>query len=106
MKKTLLCCLAWLLLSVGANAQMIVSPDMNPTLNEYQALLINSSTNHADLQVLLDSSEEYMIGKDEAGRIIDEVKAGVKHWKSIAIRLGMAKREMDVFEQVFQRSLR
>ena len=53
--------------------------DMNPTLNEYQALLINSTTNHADLQVLLDSSEEYMIGKDEAVYIIEEVKAGVKH---------------------------
>ena len=49
--------------------------DMNPTLNEYQALLINSTTNHADLQVLLDSSEEYMIGKDEAVHIIEEVKA-------------------------------
>ena len=80
--------------------------DMNPTLNEYQALLINSTTNHADLQVLLDSSEEYMIGKDEAVYIIEEVKAGVKHWKSIATRLGIAKREMDVFEQVFQRSLK
>ena len=80
--------------------------DMNPTLNEYQALLINSTTNHADLQVLLESSEEYMIGKDEAVRIIEEVKAGVKHWKSIATRLGIAKREMDVFEQVFQRSLK
>ena len=79
--------------------------DMNPTLNEYQALLINSTTNHADLQVLLDSSEEYMIGKDEAVRIIEEVKAGVRHWKSIASRLGIAKREMDVFEQVYQRSL-
>ena len=80
--------------------------DMNPTLNEYQALLINSTTNHADLQTLLDSSEEYMIGKDEAVYIIEEVKAGVKHWKSIATRLGIAKREMDVFEQVFQRSLK
>ena len=80
--------------------------DMNPTLNEYQALLINSTTNHADLQVLLDSSEEYMIGKDEAVYIIEEVRAGVKHWKSIATRLGIAKREMDVFEQVFQRSLK
>ena len=80
--------------------------DMNPTLNEYQALLINSTTNHADLQVLLDSSEEYMIGKDEAVYIIEEVKAGVKHWKSIATRLGIAKREMDVFEQVFQSSLK
>ena len=80
--------------------------DMNPTLNEYQALLINSTTNHADLQVLLDSSEEYMIGKDEGVYIIEEVKAGVKHWNSIATRLGIAKREMDVFEQVFQRSLK
>ena len=80
--------------------------DMNQTLNEYQALLINSTTNYADLQVLLDSSEEYMIGKDEAVYIIEEVKAGVKHWKSIATRLGIDKREMDVFEQVFQRSLK
>ena len=80
--------------------------DMNPTLNEYQALLINSTTNHSDLQVLLESSEEYMIGNEEAVYIIEEVKAGVKHWKSIATRLGIAKREMDVFEQVFQRSLK
>ena len=79
--------------------------DMNPTLNDYQALLINSTTNQADLQVLLDSSEEYMIGKEEAQRIIDEVKASVKQWKPIATRLGIAKREMEVYEQVFQRSL-
>ena len=80
--------------------------DLNPTLNEYQALLINSTTNHADLNVLLNSSEEYMIGKEEAKRIIDEVKVGVKQWKSIAIRLGIAKREMDVYEQVYQRALK
>ena len=79
--------------------------DMNPTLNEYQALLINSTTNRADLQVLLDSAEMYMISRDEAGRIVDEVKAGVKQWKSTATRLGIAKREMDAFEQVFKRSL-
>lgn len=76
--------------------------DMNPTLNEYQALLINSTTNRADLRVLLDSAEEYMISMEEAQRIINEVKTGVKHWKSVAIRLGVAKREMDVFEQVYR----
>lgn len=79
--------------------------DMNPTLNEYQALLINSNTNQADLDVLLDSSDEYMIGKDEAKRIIDEVKTGVSQWKTIALRLGIAKREMEVFEQVYRRFL-
>ena len=76
--------------------------DLNPTLNDYQALLINSTTNHADLNILLDSSEEYMIGTEDAKRIIDDVKTGVKQWKSIAIRLGIAKREIDMFEQVFQ----
>ena len=78
--------------------------DMNPTLNDYQALLINSSTNRADLQVLLDSSEEYMIGKEEGRRIIDEVMDGVSKWKTIAIRLGIAKREIDVFEFVYNRA--
>ena len=77
--------------------------DMNPTLNEYQALLINSTTNHADLNVLFDSSEEYMISKGEAIQIINEVKSGVSHWKSIATRLGIAKREIDMFEHVYQR---
>ena len=76
--------------------------DMNPTLNDYQALLINSSTNHADLQVLLDSSEEYMIGKEEAMRIVNEVKDGVSKWKTIAIRLGIAKREIEVFKDCYK----
>lgn len=80
--------------------------DMNPTLNEYQALLINSSTNQADLDVLLESSEEYMISKDEAKRIIDEVKTGVSQWRSIAARLGIAKREMEIFEQVYSKNQR
>ena len=78
--------------------------DLNPTLNDYHALLINATTNRGDLQVLLDSSEQYMIGREDARHIIDEVRAGVRHWKSIATRLGIAKREMDIFEQVYQRS--
>ena len=77
--------------------------DLNPTLNEYQALLINSTTNKADLNVLLASSEEYMIDKTIAQTIINEVKDGVRKWKSIARRLGIPKREIDEFEQVYER---
>ena len=77
--------------------------DLNPTLNEYQALLINSTTNKADLNVLLASSEEYMIDKTVAQAIINEVKDGVKRWKSIARQLGIPKREIDGFEQVYER---
>ncbi len=80
--------------------------DMNPTLNEYQALMINSSTNQADLNILHDSSKEYMIGRKEAEAIIDEVKSGVSQWKPVANRLGISKREMAVYEQVYQRAFK
>lgn len=62
-----------------------------------------STTNQADLNILLDSSEGYMIGRKEAEAIIEEVKSAVRQWKSVAIRLGLSKREMDLFEQVYQR---
>ena len=77
--------------------------DMNPTTNEYQSLLITSSTNKADLNILLEASEEYMIGKEEAAKIIAEVTNAVKGWRRVAASLGIAKREMALFEQVFIR---
>jgi len=72
--------------------------DMNPTTNEYQSLLITSSTNKSDLNLLLEASEEYMIGKDEASRIIKEVTDAVKGWRRIAASLGIAKREMELLQ--------
>ena len=74
--------------------------DMNPTSNEYQSLLINSSTNKSDLNLLLGSSEEYMIGKDEATKIIGEVTNAIKGWRRMAASLGIAKREMELLEQI------
>ena len=79
--------------------------DINPTLNNYQALLINPETNQADLNILIDSAEEYMIEKDYAIQIISEVTSGVKQWKAIATRIGAANREMEMFEQVFNKYL-
>lgn len=76
--------------------------DLNPTFNDHQSLLINATTNRSDLQLLLASSEEYMIGKEEATHIIEEVKDGVSQWWSMATRIGIAKREMDLFAQVFE----
>ncbi|MBQ6155309.1 MAG: type II toxin-antitoxin system HipA family toxin [Bacteroidales bacterium] len=74
--------------------------DMNPTTNEYQSLLINSSTNKSDLNILLGSSEEYMIGKDEATKIIGEVTNAIKGWRKMADSLGIAKREIELLEQI------
>ena len=74
--------------------------DMNPTTNEYQSLLINSSTNKSDLNLLLGSSEEYMIDKDEASKIIQEVTNAIKGWRGMAASLGIAKREMELLGQI------
>ena len=77
--------------------------DLNPTISGYQSLLISSTTNKADLNLLLEASEEYMIGREEAAGIIREVVSAVKSWRNVAVSLGIAKRETDLFEQVFQR---
>ena len=73
---------------------------MNSTLNEYQSLLITSTSNKANLHILQDACEEYMIGRKVAEGIIREVVCAIKDWRSIAMRLGISKREMDMFASV------
>lgn len=45
----------------------------------------------------MNSSEEYMLGKEVATRLIHEVVAAVKGSKSWAVRMGIARREMELF---------
>ena len=80
----------------------ILSPayDMNPTLNEYQSLLISSTSNKADLSILLDACEEYMLNRNTAEKIVSEVVEAVKGWRDLAVRSGLSKREMDIFSGV------
>ena len=78
---------------------------MNPTLNEYQSLLINESSNQADINILLDSSESYMIKREEAKIIIQEVQAAVSQWESLATLLQIPAREIDMFKERFKLNL-
>ena len=79
--------------------------DMNPTLNEYQSLLINSHSNKSDLNELLNACEEYMLQKQSAQQIISEVLNAIKEWRSLATRLGIAKSEQERFAAVFERQI-
>ena len=74
--------------------------DMNPTLNEYQSLLISSATNKADLRFLLGACEDYMLNLKIAEKIISEMVEVVKNWRGLAIRFGISKREMDMFGEM------
>ena len=81
----------------------ILSPayDMNPTLSEFQSLLISATSNKAGLSILLDACEDYMLNRNTAEKIISEVIEAVKGWCELASRLGISKREMDMFAGVF-----
>jgi len=70
--------------------------DMNPTLNGYQSLLVSSSSNKADLSILSDACEEYMLNKKTAEKIIAEVVGTVKEWRGLANRQDISKREIDM----------
>lgn len=74
--------------------------DMNPTLNEFQSLLVSSTSNKAELSILLDTSEYYMLNRKIAEKIISEVIEVVKGWREMATRLSISKREMDIFAGV------
>jgi len=74
--------------------------DMNPTLNEYQSLLVSSTSNKAELGILLDTCEDYMLNRKIAEKIISEVIEVVKGWREMATRLSISKREMDIFAGV------
>ena len=74
--------------------------DMNPTLSGYQSLLVSSTSNKADLNILLDACEDYMLNRKTAEKIISEVIEVVKGWRVLATRLGISKRERDMFAGV------
>ena len=76
--------------------------DMNPTLNSHQCLLINSKTNVSDLSVLVNSCDEYILTAQVAKNIINEVVEAIKDWRIIANKIGISKREISLFENVFE----
>lgn len=72
--------------------------DINPSLSEYQSLLIDANTSEASLDALVNASADYFIEEGEARRIISEVVEATKDWRSIATRLSLPKREILYFE--------
>jgi len=73
---------------------------MNPILGEFQNLLISSTSNKADLNILVDAYEDYMLNKITAEKIISEVVGTMKGWREPATQLGIPKREIDMFAGV------
>ena len=61
--------------------------DINPGTRDYQCLLINEYTEQSDINTLLSASESYMLERQEASDIIEEVRATIKEWHKTATEL-------------------
>ena len=71
--------------------------DINPGAKSYQCLLIDSYTELSDINVLLAASENYMLEKQEATEIIDEVRATIKDWHKTATELQISPKLLESY---------
>ena len=61
--------------------------DINPGVKSHQCLLIDSYTEESDINALLSASESYMLERQEASEIIEEVRSAIKDWRETATGL-------------------
>lgn len=73
--------------------------DLNPSVSDNHALLISDKSNCSDLNLLLDCHEDYFIEREEAYKIINEVKSSLKNWERTAASLNMPKIEISIFKE-------
>ena len=61
--------------------------DINPGTKSHQCLLIDLYTEQSDINVLLSASENYMLERQEAAEIIEEVRTAINDWRKTATEL-------------------
>ena len=71
--------------------------DINPTLNSTQSLLITSVSNQAAFSQLRAAAEDYLLTRETADAILDEVQAALQDWPTLAAQIGIPRREIAQF---------
>lgn len=71
--------------------------DINPGTKQHQCLLIDQYSEKSDIDALLSACENYMLEHSEAADIIAEVRAAIKDWQHLAIRLQIPPRLLSAY---------
>ena len=71
--------------------------DINPTLNTSQSLLISSVSNQAAFSQLRAAAEDYLLTRETADAILAEVQAALVDWSTLAVQIGIPRREIAQF---------
>ncbi|MBQ1698608.1 MAG: HipA domain-containing protein, partial [Bacteroidales bacterium] len=82
--------------------QLSPAYDLNPSLSYDHAIMITDNTNHSDLQMLYNNCESYMLEPPKAKEIIQRVCDAVSDWQRLAVKLQIAKAEMEMFRRRFE----
>ena len=77
--------------------------DVNPNeTGTGLSLNISENDNSLNFELAIDVAEEFRIKKDEAKKIIDDIKSKVRDWKVIAEKYAIPKAEQLIVEKAFR----
>lgn len=71
--------------------------DLNPSDFNTQSLLVSRDSNDSSLEVLSSAASDYLLGDDQAERIIGEVRGAMTHARQVASQCGISNQEMTRF---------
>ena len=77
--------------------------DINPGAKTHQCLLINAYTEQSDINALLSASENYMLERQEAAEIIDEVCTIIRDWRKTATELQIPHKQLAAFSMRWEK---
>ena len=75
--------------------------DINPSFAQSQALMVSKDSNVADLNLLFDAHEDYLLDKDTATSVISGVCDTVKNWRTLAHQFGINPTQTSGFADLF-----
>ena len=71
--------------------------DINPGAKSHQCLLIDSYTEQSDINALLSACESYMLERQEATEIVNEVRTAIKDWRKTAMELQIPIKQLAAY---------
>lgn len=69
--------------------------DLNPSNMNTQSLLISKDSNESSLEELLSAAGDYMLLPDTARKIIEDIRASMRSWRTVARQCGILSSEME-----------
>lgn len=76
--------------------------DLNPVPDRTElTLAINETETHCNVDIALEASRDYGVKRDEAERIVQEVRMGVSGWRHEASALKIPKHEQELMAPAF-----